>query len=210
MAERLFSAGEFPTSRTPILLDQPQLASTTDLERVVDHLAHYESIDESQIRTRDRMISFARAHPDALHRTCAPGHFTASALVVERGTNRFVVLHHTKLRKWLQPGGHVDGSSNMPASALREATEETGLTGLAVALPVIDLDIHLVAPPSEPEHDHLDLRFLVLAPEGSELTGNHESTDIRWVTIDELDALGVDESLHRLARAGLELAGRLA
>ena len=122
---------------------------------------------------------------------------------------RFVVLHHTKLRRWLQPGGHVDGSSNMPASALREAIEETGLDGLVVALPAVDLDIHRVEPPNETPHLHLDQRFLVLAPPGSELIGNHESTAIRWVTIDDLDALGADDGLRRLAANGLALAARL-
>lgn len=209
MAERLFPAGSFPTPDHPILLDDHQLRSTTDLERVIDHLAHYVSDDPAQADVRDSMLEFARSHPDALERTCVPGHFTASALVVERGTDRFVVLHHTKLSRWLQPGGHVDGSSNMPASALREAAEETGIGGLAVALPVVDLDIHRVAPPAEAPHDHLDLRFLVLAPNGSEPVGNHESTAIRWVTVADLDDLGADDGLRRLAAAGLTMARRL-
>lgn len=209
MAERLFASGAFPTPDAPIILDDHQLGSTTDLARVIEHLEHYVTLDPEQLAVRDSMVAFAHEHPDALERTCTPGHFTASALVVERGTDHFVVLHHTKLRRWLQPGGHVDGSSNMPASARREAMEETGIASLSVALPVVDLDIHRVEPPSEAPHDHLDLRFLVLAEPGSVLVGNHESRDIRWVTIADLDDLGADEGLHRLARRGLELAARL-
>jgi 8-oxo-dGTP pyrophosphatase MutT (NUDIX family) len=129
--------------------------------------------------------------------------------VVERETNRFVVLFHTKLEKWLQPGGHVDGSSNLPAASLREAIEETGMADLVVALPAVDLDIHEVRPPKEQPHLHYDIRFVVLAPTGAEPVRNHESRDIRWVTIDELDTLDVDESVYRLARNGLELASRI-
>lgn len=209
MAGRLFAPGEFPSAGSPIVLDDRHLGSSTDLSRVIELLAHYESGDPDQLDVRDAMVGFARAHPDALHRTCIPGHFTTSALVVERGTRRFVVLHHTKLRKWLQPGGHADGAANMPASALREATEETGIDGLEVVLPVVDLDIHQVEPPAEAPHDHLDLRFLVLAPPGSELAGNHESTDIRWVTVDDLDELGVDGGLRRMVVSGLEMAAIL-
>ena len=209
MAESLFGPGAFPTREAPVLLDAHQLGSSSDLERVIEHLSHYPSDDPEQCAVRDRMLTFARTHSDALHRTCVPGHFTASALVVEHGTDRFVMLHHTKLRRWLQPGGHVDGSSNMPAAALREATEETGIAGLQVALPPIDLDIHRVAPPREPEHDHLDIRFLVIAPAGAPLAPNHESTDIRWVTMSELDGLGADVGIHRLARTGLAMAERL-
>ncbi len=210
MAESLFGPDAFPTRDAPILLDSDQLGSSTDLERVVEHLSHYPGDDPEQRVIRDRMLAFARTHPDALHRTCIPGHFTASALVVERGSERFVMLHHTKLRRWLQPGGHVDGSSNMPAAALREATEETGIDGLQVALPPIDLDIHRVEPPGEPAHDHLDIRFLVLAPPGSRLAPNHESTDMRWVTMSDLDSLDADLGIHRLARTGLLMSERFA
>lgn len=182
---------------------------TSDPQRVVALLESYRPHDDQQSEVRRSMLAFLRQHPDALERTCEPGHFTASALVVADDTERFVLLHHTKLQRWLQPGGHVDGSSNMPAAAWREATEETGIDGLSVVLPVVDLDIHRVAPPSEPPHDHLDLRFVVLAPAEARLSGNHESTAIRWVTVPELDGLDVDDGLRRLVDNGLAMAQRV-
>ena len=151
------------------------------------------------------MGDFARAHSDALFRTCPEAHFTGSALVVEEGTERFILLFHTKLQKWLQPGGHVDGNANLSASALREAQEETGIEGLRVVRPAFDLDIHEVRPPNEPPHLHLDIRFLVLAPDGSVPVGNHESRELHWVTERELDDFDVDESVRRLVRQGLPL-----
>jgi hypothetical protein len=53
----------------------------------------------------------------------------------------------------------------------------------------------------------------VLAPPGSAAAGpppgNHESHQVRWVTAAELDDLGADESLHRLAGRALGALGAL-
>lgn len=115
---------------------------------------------------------------------------------------------HRKLGRWFQPGGHADGDANLAAVALKEAQEETGLDGLEVVVPAIDVDVHRVEPPREPAHLHLDTRYLVLAPAGAHEHANEESLALRWVTEAELDELDppVDESTRRLVQRGLEVA----
>ena len=189
--------------------DAPELRSSSDLADLIGALAALGPLDEQQSAVRAAMLAFARAHPDALHRSCTEGHFTGSALVVETGSGRVLLLFHTKLRKWLQPGGHTDGEATMAITALREATEETGLSGLRVHPVAFDLDIHEVRPLSEAPHLHHDIRHLVLAPSGAVPIGNHESESLRWVEPAELAGLGVDESVLRLVRSGLELARRI-
>lgn len=157
----------------------------------------------------DKIVELIEAHDDILERTCRPGHLTGSGLVMERHGGRLLVLFHTKLRMWLQPGGHADGDPDLGRVALREAVEETGIEALEVLTPAIDLDIHTVHPPSEDAHLHLDVRYLVLAQRGSVPQGNHESEAIRWVDAVELAALGCDDGLIRLARRGLDLASQL-
>lgn len=174
-----------------------QLLRAGDLEHVAD--------------VRAEVLAYCAAHPDALERTCLPGHLTASALVVDPADGRFVVLHHRKLGRWLQPGGHADGDDDLAAVALREAVEETGLAQLVVRTPAVDLDIHEVAPPGEPAHSHLDVRFVVEAPPGTAALGpppgNHESHEIQWVTAADLDALDVDASLRRLVERATRRRG---
>jgi len=182
--------------------DHPALRASGDLADARDAVATAD-VDPGAEVHRQTILDFLDAHPDALHRTCAEGHLTGSALVVDAAGERVVVLHHRKLQRWLQPGGHCDGDANLAAVALREAAEETGLPGLRVHPVAIDLDVHEVAPPADGAHLHLDARFLVVAPPDARLAGNHESTAIRWATVDELAELGLDEGTWRMVRHGL-------
>jgi 8-oxo-dGTP pyrophosphatase MutT (NUDIX family) len=188
------------------ILEASELDASDDLSVARAHVAGCDA--PAVAHTQAEVLAFIDAHTDALARTCAPGHLTGSAFVYDPRGDRFVMLHHTKLRKWLQPGGHADGDANLAAVALREACEETGIEGLRVVVPAIDIDIHVVEPPKEHPHRHLDLRFLVLAPPDATIEGNHESTALRWCTVDDLHALDVDESIHRLVAAGRAAAVR--
>lgn len=157
-------------------------------------------------RSRRVMLAFCDEHPDALWRTCSAGHLTGSALVMERTSKRILLLHHRKLRRWLQPGGHADGEGDLGLVALREACEETGLTGLRLVRPAIDLDVHEIpARGTEAAHVHLDVRYLVLAeraePRMHELI-NHEAIAARWLDPD-VEADLIEGDLSRLVRAGL-------
>lgn len=140
-------------------------------------------------------------------RRTAPAHLTASAVVVDASCERAVVLHHAKLGRWLQPGGHADGDHELAGVALREAAEETGIDGLAVWVPAVDLDLHEVDHGDVlGVHVHVDLRFVVAAPQGAVLRGNHESTALRWATPAEVRELSGDEDLVHLIELGLRVA----
>jgi 8-oxo-dGTP pyrophosphatase MutT (NUDIX family) len=153
---------------------------------------------------RARILRFLDSHADALHRSCRDGHLTASAAVVTPDRNAALLVLHRKLGRWLQPGGHADGDADLAAVALREATEETGIAGLVVLGGPIDLDVHEIpAHGDDPPHLHLDVRYLIVAPDGCEPAPNDEVDDCKWVTLDELDDAGLDASTKRLLRAAL-------
>jgi 8-oxo-dGTP pyrophosphatase MutT (NUDIX family) len=175
---------------------------------LVDSLRRHTCADEPERRDRDRILRFIGRHADPFDRRIAEGHLTASALVVCRSGDRVLLLHHRKLERWLQPGGHADlGETSGEAIALREALEETGVEGLTLhptAPRPLDVDVHSIpARGPEPAHEHLDLRYLVLAPLGAAATLNaDESRALRWFAWPELGGLGLDAGLCRaLAKA---------
>lgn len=177
-------------------------------ERVARDLIMAARLPDHGAQGRAQVLSLLDQHGARLaHRATAPGHLTGSTLVIDHQLSKVVVLLHRKLRRWLQPGGHADGDTNLATVALREASEETGLAGLRVLLPAVDLDVHAVDHGDQlGEHLHLDLRFVVLAPPGAELLGNHESLDLRWVTLAELEVIADEDGIIRLARAGMAAA----
>lgn len=160
---------------------------------------------------RTQILDFLDAHADALHRSCVSGHLTGSALVVDPKSRKILLLFHTKVQRWLQPGGHADGDANLARVALREATEETGIADLMVVTPAIDLDVHVFrsATGAEPDHLHLDVRHLVLAPAGAVGEINHESEGLAWVALGDLPTYDVDPGTIRMAHAGLAAFERL-
>src|SRR5260370_36626267 len=93
-------------------------------------LARHRPAEAEEAADLARIIAFVSAHADPFDRRIAEGHLTASALVVSATGERVLLLHHRKLDRWLQPGGHGDpGETSGEQVALREAHEEPGLAG---------------------------------------------------------------------------------
>jgi 8-oxo-dGTP pyrophosphatase MutT (NUDIX family) len=182
-----------------LVASAPELAPVPDLAVARLSIERYVPRDDPQARARAFVLEWIDAHPDALLRSCLGGHLTSSALVLDAAGERALLTLHAKLGRWLQLGGHCDGDANLAGSALRECREESGIAGLAIDPVPIDLDCHRIpARADEPEHWHLDARFLVRAPPGAAVLLSAESTALRWFAPGELDALATDDSVRRL------------
>jgi 8-oxo-dGTP pyrophosphatase MutT (NUDIX family) len=117
-----------------------------------------------------------------------PGHITGSAWIVDEDSAHILLLHHAKLNKWLQPGGHADGDENILAVALREAEEETGLKEFKLlAQGIFDVDIHTIPARHDfPEHLHFDIRFAFQASKNSIINISVESHDVKWIPLKDV------------------------
>jgi 8-oxo-dGTP pyrophosphatase MutT (NUDIX family) len=167
----------------------------TPMSRLGDALARHQPEDAAEAEDLGQIRAFVARHPDPFDRGILEGHLTGSAIVISADGARTLLLHHRKLDRWLQPGGHADpGEDAGEDVALREALEETGLPGLVLhpsAPRPLDVDVHdIPARGPEPAHQHLDLRYLVMAPKGATFSRSTEETrDMRWVSWDEMAAL---------------------
>jgi 8-oxo-dGTP pyrophosphatase MutT (NUDIX family) len=162
-------------------------------------IQQYITLYPSEETTAKRYLALLD-HPDAFQRSHLPGHITGSAFIVSGDFRQTLLVHHVKLNRWLQPGGHADGNTNVIGVALREAEEETGIARLELLSPAIyDLDIHPIPARKDfPAHDHYDMRYLIKASTLDTITVSEESHDVRWVELAELERYNTEPSLLRL------------
>jgi 8-oxo-dGTP pyrophosphatase MutT (NUDIX family) len=167
--------------------------------------------DAAEASFRRQIISFVSGNTDFASRNCAAGHVTASGWVLDASGTHALLIHHAKLDRWLQPGGHVeDNDASLAAAALREVMEETGLQRLSLASRTpYDIDVHAIpARGSDPAHMHYDCRFLFHAERHATVNISDESTSFQWVPISELTAKDVAPGLRRMACKSLAPARR--
>jgi hypothetical protein len=116
------------------------------------------SIEDIQTEVKQQVLEFVAHHPDAGGGAPPPNTTGGgSSWVVDHEAALGLILLHSKVNRWLQPGGHADGDGLLQMVALREAIEETGISGLKVWEDPIDIDVHVIEKRSslDPAHIHL-------------------------------------------------------
>lgn len=170
-------------------------------------LRQHQPIDTNEQKMTEATIAFVEQHPDCFDRSLLTGHVTGSAWVVSPDRQQIVLIHHRKLDRWFQPGGHADGDPDVARVALKEAEEETGLTDLKLVrstgeqAPIFDVDVHTIPARKEvPEHRHYDIRFMVEADPKKAFVQNEETQDIQWVSLKKVNEYTQEESIVRMVK----------
>ena len=175
----------------------------TDLRALLHAHAPVDALEAEHKRRMLELLDqpgdvFARSH-------FVPGHFTASAFVISPDGSSLLLILHSKLHMWLQPGGHIDPTDDdVIAAARREVAEETGVTDVDVVsgAALLDVDVHPIpANPrkGEPAHEHFDVRILLRA-RSWEMAADSDAKDARWVPLGEVTDSGTDDSVMRAVR----------
>ena len=167
---------------------------------LIQLLNDYNPQATEEIEFKSRMLSFIDKNKDCFERTLLIGHITGSAFILNKDQSKALLLHHTKLDRWFQLGGHCDGDSDVLAVAVKEAQEESGIMGIEpLQVEIFDIDIHRIpARKDEPEHDHYDVRFLLSVTSDEELVQNRESKELRWIGKDLSELPTDNQSVVRM------------
>ncbi|MFD2422043.1 NUDIX hydrolase [Amycolatopsis pigmentata] len=150
-------------------------------------LAEWRPLEHGQEALRQAFLGFLAAREDACARSCAAGHLTASAMVLDADGENVLLTLHPRVGRWLQLGGHCEpGDDSLVAAALREAHEESGIDGLRIDPEPVHLDVHPITCSLGVPTRHFDVRFAIKAPRGAKAVRSDESDDLRWWPLDGL------------------------
>ena len=155
---------------------------------------------------RRETLALLHDGPAAVTRAHRPGHVTASTLILG-ADGRVLLCLHGRMKMWMQLGGHCEQEdATLALAAWREATEESGISGLKLDPEPIDVHIHPVrCRPADgvpaTQTDHYDVRFLAVAPAGAVERISDESSALGWFTPDALPTPLADGVLSLIAPA---------
>jgi 8-oxo-dGTP pyrophosphatase MutT (NUDIX family) len=172
-----------------------------DDDLIADLAAHvpYDKAEATHIR---QTLEFLESDPNPFDRANMAGHVTGSAWLVSPDLQYVLLTHHAILDLWLQFGGHADGNPDILDVAIREAEEESGITGITpLQHHIFDVDVHPI--PANPRrregaHIHYDIRYILRAPHMG-FAISPESKALKWISIHEIFRWPLYPSMHRMA-----------
>ena len=158
-------------------------------EDALSTLDNWRPAEAGQESLRQAFLGFLAAREDSCARSCAAGHLTASAVLLDADGERVLLTLHPRVGRWLQLGGHCEPDDvTLADAALREAREESGIDALTIDPTPVHLDVHPITCSLGVPTRHFDVRFAVRAPRGAEPVRSDESDDLQWWPIGALPA----------------------
>ena len=148
---------------------------------------------------------------DLIDRKNFLGHFTASAFVLSKNSKEVLMIHHKALKRYLQPGGHIEILDKSPLDAAkRELFEETGINFSSLEYKCFysfhesvpfNISVHMIPENREKKeeaHYHYDLQYLFFCEEKPNIVINKdEARSYEWVSWDVFKKIPGYENVFR-------------
>lgn len=129
------------------------------------------------------------------------------AVIVEGGRVLLVRRDTEPLRgEWSVPGGMLELGEKLRDGVCREALEETGVK--VEPGEVLDVFDSIFTDGLGKTQYHYVLIDYLCRPISGEAQAGGDVSDVRWVSLEALPAIGLRESIEQVVRKGLKRAGK--
>lgn len=170
---------------------QPNQQHSQQLLSQLEQFSPASSVEEKHLSRIIELIS-QNEYENITEKTRGDHHLTASAII---SSKLGVLLHfHKRVKKWLQPGGHIDLGETPLITVQRETLEETGLNPIFEPT-IFDLDIH----DTGYGHIHYDIRYLGWCDDTNFNPPTDESQKVAWFSYSAAEQV-VDGGLLRVIK----------
>lgn len=157
-------------------------------------IENYQPKTEREALEKEIICRYIHQNPeDVLTRRNVIAHMTSSSMIFNPTFTKILMVYHNIYHSWSWTGGHTDGDTDLMATAVREAGEETGIVGL---LPLTDeimsldiLPVHAHEKNGHPvsAHLHLNACYVFTADELLPLKVKaDENSRVGWIPANEV------------------------
>ena len=159
---------------------------------LIEQLIDYQPYNEQEAFDQTSMIAFIRRNPDYLLRSNTIAHVTSSSIVVNAEMTHILFAFHNQYQSWGWLGGHNDGDEDCLRVAIKETTEESGVSnvrpydGKIFMIETIMVPKHIKKGKHVSDHLHLNITYLLIADDQQPLVINYdENSNVAWFTFAE-------------------------
>lgn len=157
-------------------------------------IINYQPEGEVEAAEKESFLQFINAFGDrAFARENLPGHFSASAWIVNPARDKVLMIFHKMFNSWTWVGGHADGMQNLQHVAAKETQEETGVKDIRALLDepldinVLSVSNHVKKGRLVPRHLHYNAVYLFEADENAPLRIKpDENSGVAWIRIEDI------------------------
>jgi 8-oxo-dGTP pyrophosphatase MutT (NUDIX family) len=126
-------------------------------------------------------------------------------VAVTNDAGEILLIRRSDNDNWALPGGAVDLGESLPQAAVRETKEETGVDCEVTGLSGIYTDPrHVLLYTSNGEVRQEFSIVLTARAAGGQPTPSSETSEVRWVALDDLGAYNMDASMRLRVQHYLE------
>jgi ADP-ribose pyrophosphatase YjhB (NUDIX family) len=118
-------------------------------------------------------------------------------VAVSNDLGELLLIRRTDNDNWALPGGGVDIGESLPQAAVRETREESGIECEIIGLLGIYTDPqHVILYTSNGEVRQEFSVVLTARAIGGQLSASNETSEARWVRLDEVTTYQLDQSMR--------------
>ena len=122
----------------------------------------------------------------------------AVSVVVTNEAGEILLIHRTDNDNWGLPGGAIDLEESISQAGIRETREETGIECEITGLVGVYSDPrHVIHYTSNDEVRREFSIVLTARPLSGQPTPSEESSEVRWITSDDLHRYQMDSSMRQ-------------